>query len=178
MYTPGAIAGKLKSPFASVVVWATTVPVESTTSMMASTTGSGLGVGSIVVVVVGAMVVVVVDEVDDVVVDELVVVGASVVVVVVSGGVSGCVTVPAMTRRFDAIQRFAVGIPERLVFVIVNVRIGMRGMNQPLAPTESTPFPWSAPLFEPGTQFGVSNVTTPLHADGFGEGMLQRLNAD
>ena len=102
--------------------------------------------GSTVVVVVGVMVVVVVDEVDDVVVDdvvvdELVVVGASVVVVVGSGGVSGCVIVPEITRRFEAIQRFAVGIPERLVLVIVNVRIGMRGVNQPLAPTESFTFP-------------------------------------
>ena len=179
---PGAIAGKEKSPFESVVVSATTVPVESMTSITASGTGSGLGVGSTVVVVVGAMVVLVVEEVDDeveeVVVEELVVVGASVVVVVGSGGVSGCVIVPAITRRFEAIQRVAVGMPERFVFVMVNVRIATSGMNQPDAPTVSFVLPWRTPLFEPGIQVGASYVTTPLHVDGFGEGMLQRLNED
>ena len=46
--------GNEKSPFASVVVVATTVFVESRTDTKASGTGTGAGAGAIVVVVVGA----------------------------------------------------------------------------------------------------------------------------
>ena len=108
----------------------------------------------------------------------VVVVVGEVVVVVVGAGAGSAEMVPEIVRRFEAIHRLAVGMPERLVFVRVRERIGTSGMNQPDAPVVSFTFPCNTPLLVPGTQTGASNVTTPEQVDGFGEGMLQRLNDD
>lgn len=84
---------------------------------------------------------------------------------------------PEIVRKFDAIQRLAVGMPERFVFVSVNERKRTVGMNQPVAPVVSATFPTNAPPFEPGAQVGTSELP-PEQVEGTGDGTPQKLNAD
>ncbi len=63
---------------------------------------------------------------------------------------------PEIVRRFDAIHKLAVGMPERFAFARVSWLSRTEGMNQPEAPTVSLTFPCRTPPETPDVHTGVS----------------------